>query len=180
MMMIMEITIKKKDQKKFQGVHVKVQKPASKQPKPLLKDIPGIFKNDNDGDNDDSNGKTELDPPKKKRRWDMKDRTYINSTAEILCLKLESLEVAKLPISPLKLLAVQVETLFGAWQNGALSNSYLQTTLEKFSAQMSDIESHHIAPPGWRAVWDRYDLFCLLFLYYSFAYDHFCANNIKV
>merc|ERR1711974_293248 len=72
--------------KKFQGVHVKVQKPASKQPKPLLKDIPGIFKNDNDGaDNADDGavGKAE-DPPKKKRRWDMKDRTYVNSTAEIL------------------------------------------------------------------------------------------------
>ena len=51
---------------------------------------------------------------------DMKDRTYINSTAENLCQKLESLEVAKIPISPLKLLAVQVEVFilfdgFGKW-----------------------------------------------------------------
>ena len=39
----------------------------------------------------------------------MKDRTFINSSAEKLCLKLEALEVAKIAISPLKLLAVQVE-----------------------------------------------------------------------
>ena len=46
---------------------------------------------------------------------DMKDRTYINSAAERLCLKLEALDVSKVHISPLKLLAVQVEvsiTLF--------------------------------------------------------------------
>ena len=40
---------------------------------------------------------------------DMKDRTYINSAAERLCLKLEALDVSKVHISPLKLLAVQVE-----------------------------------------------------------------------
>ena len=40
---------------------------------------------------------------------DMKDRTFINSTAEKLCQKLEALDVSKISISPLKLLAVQVE-----------------------------------------------------------------------
>ena len=39
----------------------------------------------------------------------MKDRTYISGSAEKLCQKLEALEVAKIPISPLKLLAIQVE-----------------------------------------------------------------------
>ena len=106
----------------------------------------------------------------------MKDRTYINSTAENLCQKLESLEVAKIPISPLKLLAVQVETLFVAWQNGALSQSYLQTSLDKLTSQMADIESHHLAPPGWRAVWDRYDPFALLFLLFL-SYQHFCVKT---
>lgn len=43
----------------------------------------------------------------------MKDRTFINSSAEKLCLKLEALEVAKIAISPLKLLAVQVEVTSG-------------------------------------------------------------------
>merc|ERR1719483_1663597 len=147
--------------KNRQGVHVKVQKPTSKQAKPLLKEIPGIFKANDDSDDENENinatgdnesdGKSDDQPPKKKGRWDMKDRLCFGK----MCLKLEALEVAKIPISPLKLLAVQVETLFAAWQNGALSNSYLQTTLEKLSNQMTDIENHHLAPPGWRAVWDR-------------------------
>ena len=123
--------------KQRQGIHVKVQKPASKQPKPLLKDVPAIFQNQDEDDDiesqdqPESNGKE--DPPKKRRRWglclnfaicehclqllflDMKenqtksDRTYINSAAEILCDKLESLNVAAIPITPLKILAVQVE-----------------------------------------------------------------------
>merc|ERR1719195_258271 len=156
--------LRQQKKKRHQGVHVKVQKPASKQAKPLLKDIPGIFKNNDDTDDEDnenatgdknSDSKCDEEPEKKRKRWDMKDRTYINYSAELICVKLEALEVAKMPISPLKLLAVQVETLFAAWQNGALSKNYLQTTLEKLSTQMLDIESHHLAPPGWRAVWDR-------------------------
>ena len=63
-----------------QGVHVKVQKPASKQSKPLLKDIPGIFKNNDDSDDDDnendnatgdnnSDGKCDEQLEKKRKRW---------------------------------------------------------------------------------------------------------------
>ena len=63
-----------------QGVHVKVQKPASKQSKPLLKDIPGIFKNNDDTDDDDnendnatgdnnSDGKCDEQLEKKRKRW---------------------------------------------------------------------------------------------------------------
>lgn len=64
---------KKKERK---GVSVKVQKPASKQTKPLLKDIPGIFKVDDDEAEEDGSNKTNgdnnsEDPPKKKRRWGM-------------------------------------------------------------------------------------------------------------
>ena len=47
--------------KRVTSVQVKVQKP--KQPKPLLKDIPGIFKSD---DQEESETKEQ---PKKKRRW---------------------------------------------------------------------------------------------------------------
>jgi len=110
-------------------------------------------------------------PPKKKRRWDIKDRSYINSTAEKICQKLEFLEVAKIPVSPLKLLAVQVETLFVAWQNGALSNTYLQTTLEKFAIKMAEIEQNTLAPPGWRVRWNRYAI-SISFTFY-FPYDIF-------
>jgi len=168
--------------KNRQGVHVKVQKPTSKQAKPLLKEIPGIFKANDDSDDENENinatgdnesdGKSDDQPPKKKGRWDMKDRLCFGK----MCLKLEALEVAKIPISPLKLLAVQVETLFAAWQNGALSNSYLQTTLEKLSNQMADIENHHLAPPGWRAVWDRYAPLSVTFLFSTIC-AFLCIKN---
>ena len=69
-----------------------------------------------------------------------------------------------------------LQTLFVAWQNGALSQSYLQTSLDKLTSQMADIESHHLAPPGWRAVWDRYDPFALLFLLFL-SYQHFCVKT---
>ena len=65
--------------KNRQGVHVKVQKPNSKQAKPLLKEIPGIFKANDDSDDENENinatgdnesdGKSDDQPPKKKGRW---------------------------------------------------------------------------------------------------------------
>ena len=65
--------------KNRQGVHVKVQKPTSKQAKPLLKEIPGIFKTNDDSDDENENinatgdnesdGKSDDQPPKKKGRW---------------------------------------------------------------------------------------------------------------
>ena len=66
-----------KTKSKRTGVHVKVQKPASKQSKPLLKDIPGIFKEENENNDEDLvednagdvDQNTSEDPPKKKRRW---------------------------------------------------------------------------------------------------------------
>ena len=58
------------------GVHVKVQKPASKQLKPLLKEIPGIFKETDEDDEDEhlqqnnDQVQEEKDVPKKtRRRW---------------------------------------------------------------------------------------------------------------
>ena len=52
--------------KRVTSVQVKVQKP--KQPKPLLKDIPGIFKSD---EHEDSENRDTKEQPKKKRRWGM-------------------------------------------------------------------------------------------------------------
>ena len=73
-----------------------------------------------------------------------------------------------------------LQALFTAWQNGALSKSYLQTTLEKLSTQMLDIESHHLAPPGWRAVWDRYALpSCYYFLFSLRLFVHFLCKKSK-
>ena len=56
------------------GVHVKVQKPASKQLKPLLKEIPGIFKETDEDDEDEQQNNDQVheekDVPKKtRRRW---------------------------------------------------------------------------------------------------------------
>ena len=66
-----------KTKSKRTGVHVKVQKPPSKQSKPLLKDIPGIFKEETENNDEDvvednvgdADQNTSEDPPKKKRRW---------------------------------------------------------------------------------------------------------------
>merc|ERR1719259_1529844 len=50
----------------------------------------------------------------------------IDQVGELLCDKLEFLRVDKIEISPLKLLAVQTETIFEAWTSGALSPGYMQ------------------------------------------------------
>eukprot|EP00096_Caligus_rogercresseyi_P002188 TRINITY_DN1418_c0_g1_i1.p1 TRINITY_DN1418_c0_g1~~TRINITY_DN1418_c0_g1_i1.p1 ORF type:complete len:552 (-),score=221.83 TRINITY_DN1418_c0_g1_i1:58-1542(-) len=78
----------------------------------------------------------------------------IDSIAETLCDKLEILKVASISITPLKLLAVQIETLFAAWQSGALSSSYLQRTLQDMNKTMSSIENGELSPPGWKIRWD--------------------------
>ena len=108
--------------------------------------------------------------------------------AELICDKLEDLEVANIRISPLKLLAIQVEvrmtstsvhqtnlslsqTLYLAWQSSALSAGYMQKALADFSRQMLQIESNEVAPPGWRAVWDRYGTTSFL-LFHTLATFH--------
>jgi len=79
----------------------------------------------------------------------------IDQVGEVLCDKLEFLRVDRIEISPLKLLAVQIETIFEAWENGGLSPGYMQKYLAELSKRLIDIEAEHLAPPGWRAVWMR-------------------------
>jgi len=88
----------------------------------------------------------------------------IDDIAEMLCDKLESLEVHSIKISPLKLLAIQMETLFEAWHSGALSAAYMQKFLAKMQGEMSQLEIQELAPPGWRVIWNRYSG-CLLSLH---------------
>jgi len=114
----------------------------------------------NTSDRPNKNEKTEL---KQIRRRDISDviegptfKKSIDNIAEILCDKLESLEVHAITISPLKLLAIQIETLFEAWHNGALSAAYMQKFLTKMQEEMSQLEGQEIAPPGWRVIWNRY------------------------
>ncbi|XP_059086398.1 formin-binding protein 4-like [Tigriopus californicus] len=78
----------------------------------------------------------------------------IDDVAEGLCDKLEALEVASITISPLKLLAVRVETLFQAWQSGALTPGYMQKLLGELSRQMLNIEATELVPPGWKTIWN--------------------------
>ena len=80
----------------------------------------------------------------------------IDNVAETLCDKLEALEVHTIRVSPLKLLAVQVETMFEAWHSGALSAGYMQKFLAKMQQDMTHFETQELAPPGWRIVWNRY------------------------
>lgn len=79
----------------------------------------------------------------------------IDDVAEGLCDKLEALDVASINISPLKLLAVRVETLFQAWQSGALTPGYMQKLLGELSGQMLSIEATELVPPGWKTIWNR-------------------------
>lgn len=80
----------------------------------------------------------------------------IDNIAEMLCDKLEALEVHAIHISPLKLLAIKVETMFEAWHNGALSAGYMQKFLAKMQGDMAHLEAQELAPPGWRVIWNRY------------------------
>ena len=47
------------------------------------------------------------------------------------------------------------QTIFEAWTSGALSPGYMQKYLTGLAGRLLDIESEHLAPPGWRAVWMR-------------------------
>lgn len=53
------------------GISVKVRQPVSKQAKPLLKEVPGIFRNNDTDEEEVKNEDKSDEPPKKKRRWGM-------------------------------------------------------------------------------------------------------------
>ena len=59
------------------------------------------------------------------------------------------------------------QTLFAAYHSGALQAKYLVETLDKLDNQMAEIESQ-LAPPGWKAIFDRYD--ALLFSFFSMTF----------
>ncbi len=51
---------------------------------------------------------------------------------------------------------LSLQTLFEAWKSSALSSAYMQKILADLSNKMLEIEANELAPPGWRANWDRY------------------------
>ena len=61
-----------------------------------------------------------------------------------------------------------LQTIFEAWQSGALSAGYMQKYLNNLSQELLEIEADQLAPPGWRAVWNRYGN-----VYFSKNYHYF-------
>jgi len=68
--------------------------------------------------------------------------------------KLEQFKVEEERVSPLKTLAIKLETLYSAWCSGALSLSYLNIVLSKAKKNIEEAERKLDKPP-WKAVWDR-------------------------
>ena len=46
--------------------------------------------------------------------------------------------------------------MYAAWQCSALSPAYMQRALKDLNDKMQTIEVEELAPPGWKASWDRY------------------------
>jgi len=84
---------------------------------------------------------------------DSKD-TDISNMAEELVDKLECFKVGQEKISSLKMLAVKIETLYGAWRAGALSPQYLTAVLTTVASSLTQAEASLNRPP-WTALWDR-------------------------
>ncbi len=88
--------------------------------------------------------------------------------------------MASIDVSGLKLLAIQVETLFAAWQSSALSPAYMQKMMTELSGRMKHLEAEELAPPGWRATWDRYENQNRFSpYYYSYYYYHHSHQALK-
>lgn len=82
----------------------------------------------------------------------------ISNIAEELVDKLECFKVGQEKISSLKMLAVKIETLYGAWTAGALTPQYLTAVLTTVASSLTQAETSLNRPP-WTAIWDRYEAF---------------------
>ncbi|XP_066999168.2 uncharacterized protein [Anabrus simplex] len=84
------------------------------------------------------------------------DETYqqIDEMAQLISEKLNFLGEGKEPVSPVQIMAVQIETLVSAWQTGALSRSYWTRWLTDTVAELVRLEQV-AAPDGWACEWDR-------------------------
>jgi hypothetical protein len=83
----------------------------------------------------------------------------ISDLAEELVDKLECFKVGQEKISSLKMLAVKIETLFGAWTAGALTAQYLMAVLTTVENALNKAEKDRLSEPPWTAYWDRYSTF---------------------
>jgi len=85
-----------------------------------------------------------------------KIKKYLHNVAETFCAKLEALQVQRIIVPTEKVIAIQLETMFEAWHNSALSAGYMQKFLSKMQREMAQLEAQELAPPGWRVIWNRY------------------------
>eukprot|EP00095_Tigriopus_kingsejongensis_P007013 snap_masked-scaffold232_size243569-processed-gene-0.1 protein:Tk07013 transcript:snap_masked-scaffold232_size243569-processed-gene-0.1-mRNA-1 annotation:"unnamed protein product" len=167
----------KGSRKRKMPIKVKVKSSSAKTPKTQLKPVLEVFQEKSSSDEahgDGADPRPEEKPaesvvqkaPKEVQRDERGRRIYessngasykksIDDVAEVLCDKLEALNVASISISPLKLLAIRVETLFQAWQIGALTGGYMQKILGELSQEMLTIEAQDLVPAGWKALWNR-------------------------
>nr|XP_018897949.1 PREDICTED: formin-binding protein 4-like [Bemisia tabaci] len=81
-------------------------------------------------------------------------KTEIESLSEVIIEKVRFLSEGKEPVSPVQIMAIQVETLMNAWQASCLSGKYLLNWLNETSKQLSSLEKE-AAPGGWKCEWDR-------------------------
>ena len=75
------------------------------------------------------------------------------------------------------------QVLFSAWKSDALASHYFKEKLMKITDQLTTFESHEMAPPGWKTVWDRYGPINFLLQTFSRKHekrDHFALHNICV
>jgi len=80
---------------------------------------------------------------------------HISDLVEEIVDKLEFLGVGSETVSPLKMFAIQTQTLCAAWQEGDLEPAYFRRWLEAESRAFSTRERES-APPGWTMAWNRY------------------------
>merc|ERR550525_1204271 len=96
----------------------------------------------------------EEEPREDKRNGETKS-TDISALAEELVDKLECFKVGQEKISNLKMMAVKIETLYGAWSAGALTPQYLLAVLTAASNVLALAERERLSEPPWIATWDR-------------------------
>lgn len=85
------------------------------------------------------------------------DEEQVNILTQIVLEKLKFLSEGKQSVSPVQLMAIQLQTLFVAWEGGFLEKNYLRRWLTNTSHELERLEQD-AAPPGWLCQWDRYSM----------------------
>ncbi|XP_069696596.1 uncharacterized protein DDB_G0284459-like [Periplaneta americana] len=79
---------------------------------------------------------------------------HVEQLAHLITEKVKFLGEGKDPVSPVQIMAIQIETLVSAWHAGALSQPYLSNWLSDTGEELARLEQA-AAPDGWTCEWDR-------------------------